>query len=439
MSHNCAVSKIVNSFRAALALLAIAVTAANAIAAYQTGKAQAAGANDVHATEYLFRFARSRSRAEQEQAFAALGGTVVTWMPQINVANVRFSDVDTAQQAFATLARSHEVLSVEPNSLVWAETEEIVDPEFNDLQHGYGQHLVQLSLAWTVTEGDPDITVAVLDTGLDLSHPEFAGRVVAGYDFVNEDENPTDDNGHGTHVAGILAMAIDGSGSAGMCPACSIMPLKVLNANSSGRWSAVARAILYATDHGARVVNLSLGSYNYSTTVADAIAYARDHEVLVVASAGNAASATPYYPAALEDVLAVVATDEQDERWRLSNYGPWVDVAAPGVAIYSTHVRDGEHTYALMTGTSMAAPFVSGLAALVMSAQPAVTVEDVIGLIFENADDLGPSGYDDYFGYGRINAAHTLGVEEDDPDPDGDPGDVHDNGVYKIFLPTVVR
>ena len=435
MIYNTVLSKFI---RILLAFLAIAASASNSLALDNTGTAQSGDASDERMNDYLVRFAPSGTRAQRALVIVDLGGTIMTWMAQIDVASVRFPDADSAQRALTTIARGQTVLWIEPDGVVWADAAAIADPEFNDVQHGYGQRLVQLEAAWTVTLGVSNIIVAVVDSGLDLNHPEFAGRIVAGYDFVNLDDDPADDNGHGTHVTGIVAMAIDGVGSAGMCPSCSIMPLKVLNANNSGQWSAVARAILYATDHDARIINLSLGSSTYSSTIAEAIAYARDRAVIVVASAGNRASGARYYPAALDGVLAVAATDVDDEQWPQSNYGAWVDLAAPGVSIYSTFVQDGVPTYRALTGTSMAVPFVSGLAALVLSAHPELTPQEVVTLILVHADDLGKPGRDDIYGYGRINAARTLGEEGDEVDSVYGDSSARPDNDHKVFLPTIV-
>ena len=413
--------------RVLLAFLAIAASVSSLLAPGNTGTAQSLAENDARTNDYLIRFALGGSRAERALVIVDLGGTLVTWLAQIDVASVRFPDAATAQRAMTTIARGQTVLWIEPDGVVWADTA-IADVEFNDVQHGYGQRLVQLEAAWNVTLGESNIIVAVVDSGLDLNHPEFAGRIVAGVDFVNLDDDPTDDNGHGTHVTGIVAMAIDGVGSAGMCPSCSIMPLKVLDANNSGQFSSVAQAILYATDHDASIINLSMGSNRHSITIADAIAYARDHAVIVVASAGNGASSAPYYPAALDGVLAVVATDTHDERWPQSNFGSWVDMAAPGVSIYSAFVQDEAHTYRTMTGTSMATPFVSGLVALVLSVHPELTADEVMNFILVHADDLGEPGRDDIYGHGRINAARTLGAGSSE-------ADLVD---HKVFMPTIV-
>ncbi|OUC06819.1 hypothetical protein RY27_18675, partial [Litorilinea aerophila] len=209
------------------------------------------------------------------------------------------------------------------------------DPALSSPEQGYAFVRIHALEGWEITTGSPEVVIAMLDTGLNLQHPEFAGRIVPGYDFVNDDPDPTDDHGHGTHAAGLIAAAIDnGIGLAGVCPNCRLMPIKVLNGQNSGTWFNVARGILFAVDHGARVINLSLGSSVPSQTVAEAVRYAEERGVLVVAAAGNADSDAPFYPAALDPVIGVSATMENDQTWSLSNQGSYVDVAAPGHIIY---------------------------------------------------------------------------------------------------------
>jgi len=193
------------------------------------------------------------------------------------------------------------------------------------------------------------------------------------------------------------------------------MPLRVLDAAGNGNTLGVMNAIYYAVDHEAQVINLSLGGYsNGCSYMAGAIAYAEEHDVLVVAAAGNdgdepwfdpAQPGNWFYPAACEDVLGVGATDWLDQRAAFSNYGWWVDVAAPGVGIDSTY-RYG--SYGSLSGTSMATPFVSGLAALVWAKYPTAEPEDVAAAIRAGADDLGTPGWAPYYGAGRINAARAL-------------------------------
>ena len=203
-----------------------------------------------------------------------------------------------------------------------------------------------------------------------MTHPEFAGRVIPGWDFVNNDADPTDDNGHGTHVAGIIAAAMDnGNGSTGVAPGVTLMPVKALSAANSGTWANVAAGIVYAVDNGAKVINLSLGGHVPSSTFYSAITYAAAHDVLVVAGSGNLPDGDPVYPAAYPEVLAVSATNDQtDDWWTSSGYGDWVDVSAPGDGVWSTlWTSANAEVYGAKSGTSMATGFVSGLAALVRS------------------------------------------------------------------------
>jgi hypothetical protein len=254
------------------------------------------------------------------------------------------------------------------------------------------------------------VIIAVADTGLSLTHPEFAGRILPGYDFVNNDTDPSDDHGHGTHVTGILGAAINnGQGIVGMSPAAWIMPLKVLNYQNVGFWSHVVSAIVYAVDNGAKVINLSLGGSILYMSLIDALQYAVNHDVLVVAAAGNAATNEPFFPAYFDTTFSVAATTAQDVRWSISNYGNHLDISAPGGTVYSTWwTSTNPHAYTFMSGTSMAAPHVSGLAALIRSSRPDLNLYDVRDIIQQTAVDKGDPGWDPYYGWGRIDAGAAL-------------------------------
>lgn len=267
--------------------------------------------------------------------------------------------------------------------------------------------------AWEQAKGD-NVVIALIDTGVDAGHPELAGRLLAGYDFANDDSDPQDDNGHGTHVAGILAAAgNNGIGIAGMAWQARILPLKVLDAKGDGSYFNIIRAIRYAADHGARIINLSLGGSFHDPNLQQAVAYARGKGCLVVAAAGNQGGAL-LYPAAYSETLAVAATDDRQRRPSYSNYGPEVDLAAPGgtqtVGIYSLAPGGG---YSTLFGTSMATPHVSGLAALIWSAAPALTADQVAGIMKETALKVGTTpynaaGWNQELGYGLINAPAAI-------------------------------
>lgn len=345
-------------------------------------------------------------------AIAAMGGEEVAWLAQIRVAEVRVTlpvGVSTTDALAAVTAA---------DGLLFAEEDQAVtamslpnDPAFMDAGSWYGLAKVEAPAAWDITVGSGDVVIAVVDSGVKLDHPAFSGRLTPGYDFVNQDARADDDAGHGTHVAGIIAAAMnDGQGMAGLCPACRLMPVKVLNAQSLGTWSQLAQGILYATDHGADIINLSLGATIPSQTLDAAVRYAQARDVIVVAAAGNHGSSAPFYPAALDGVVAVAATDARDAHWARSATGDHLDFAAPGDLIYSTYhdLNNVFGGYTYMSGTSMATPFVSALAGLVLSMAPDLTSDDVIAALRHGAEDLGAPGWDPQFGYGRINARATL-------------------------------
>jgi subtilisin family serine protease len=387
------------------AVLAAALFGASLFNAEPVQAQDNAGAIAASPTTYLVRFQAHVGEAERAAWLASHGAELVSWLPQINVAEVRFTAGGEGEMAagLAAAGADQAVVYVEPDVAVSGDRV-ITEPAFNNADQSYAQQLLRLPAALDFTEGDAAIVIAIVDSGVNPDHPEFAGRLVAGYDYVNNDADPRDDHGHGTHVAGIAAAGLNGVGTAGICPQCKIMPVKVLNATNGGTWSLVAKGILFAVDNGARVINLSLGATINTTTLQSAIDYAEAHGVIVVAAAGNMGREVNFYPAAIPYVIAVSGTDRSDGRWSQSNYGSFVDVAAPAVSIYSAY----HSSYATMSGTSMASPFVTGLAALVLSRQPKLKPAQVLDLIAGNAIDLGPTGHDKEYGHGRIDAYATM-------------------------------
>lgn len=260
--------------------------------------------------------------------------------------------------------------------------------------------------AWNRTVGNSSLLVAVVDTGVDFTHSDLLQNYVAlGYDWVNRDNNPMDDNGHGTHVAGIIAATLNNSlGVAGLAQV-SLMAEKSLDSTGEGFEAQLADGIIDAVDKGARIISMSWGSSENSNLIHKAIQYAYNHNVLLIAAAGNERTEQKNYPAAYSEVIAVTATDQNDSPAYFTDYGSWVELAAPGVEIYST-LRGGSYGY--MSGTSMAAPQVTGVAALVWSKFPQETRDDVRARLRDTADDLGEPGFDVYYGYGRVNARKAL-------------------------------
>ncbi len=253
--------------------------------------------------------------------------------------------------------------------------------------------------AWSVTTGAADTVVAVLDTGVDLGHPDLQGAFVPGYDTVNEDADPSDDHGHGTMVAGIIAArANNGIGVAGACWRCSLMPVKVIGANGLGSASDIAEGILWATAHGARVINMSFTLSAPDATIAAAVEQARAQGVVLVAAAGNTGTADLTYPAAYPGVVSVAGTDPADARYGWSNYGSWVRLAAPGCSM-TTAVGAG---YGDFCGTSSASALVSGLAGLARSFAGQVPADVIAQALSSNAAPV------DFVSTGRVDAAAVL-------------------------------
>lgn len=282
------------------------------------------------------------------------------------------------------------------------------DPYFAEYQWNLRQ--IRAPDAWDLTTGDRRVVIAILDTGIALDHPDLADKLVPGINLVTIGQPPADDNGHGTHVAGIVAAATNNAqGIAGVDWEARLMPVKVLDANGSSDVVRVAQGITWAVDQGARVLNLSFGGTEYSPALAEAVQYARSRGALVVAAVANDGRAEPTYPAALEGVLAVGATDRRDQPLPSSNTGSYIAVAAPGQEVPSTF-WDPQigNTYALASTTSQAAPHVAGLAGLLWSVNPELRGDAVRALIENHADDVGPPGRDDATGAGRINAYRSV-------------------------------
>jgi len=289
----------------------------------------------------------------------------------------------------------------------------------------WGPQKIEADWAWNTTIGDKSILVAVIDTGIDYTHPDLAANYVAlGYDWVNNDADPLDDCGHGTHCAGIIAAVLNNSvGIAGVAQV-RIMAEKGLDAYGYGTEDDLANAIIHAVDQGANILSNSWGGYGESYLIHDAVQYAYNHSVLVIAAAGNDATSLKPIPAGYEEVVAVTATDQSDAPAWFTNFGDWVEVAAPGVDIYSTmptyNVTLNDYGYSMnysyMSGTSMACPHAAGVAALIWSQFPNATRDWVRAQLRFTADDLGNPGFDKYYGYGRINARKA--VEQSPPEHD---------------------
>jgi len=270
------------------------------------------------------------------------------------------------------------------------------------------------TLPWGVNKIDAELSnqtgagvkVCVVDTGIDKDHPDLQANIVGGRNFVAKGltVDPTkwdDDNGHGTHVAGTIAAVNNNIGVVGVAPQASLLAAKVLNRQGSGYFSDIMAGIDWCAQSGAKVISMSLGSSSDVQAFHDTVDAAYANGVLVIAAAGNDYGGPVSYPAAYDSVVAVSATDSNNNLASFSSVGPQVELAAPGVNILSTWMGGGYNT---ISGTSMATPHVSGVAALAIQANPLMSNVEIRTLLQNTADDLGAVGKDNWFGYGLVDA-----------------------------------
>lgn len=299
-----------------------------------------------------------------------------------------------------------------PDGLAWHPNDPLLDQQWHHAAIGS-------EAAWDRSRG-ASVVVAVNDTGADCTHPDLQGKCLRGYDFVNDDTDPRDDHGHGTHVSGLVAATANNAvGGAGSGPEAMVLPVKVLSSGGSGNMSWIASGVTYAADNGAQIINMSLGGRFTSSALRDAIAYAIGKGVTVVAAAGNESTSNPSYPAAYPGVISVAATDRQNRLADFSNYGDTLDVSSPGVGILST-VRGG--SYQAWNGTSMASPIVAGVAALLKAQGPCRSPQDIENVLESTAKDLGSPGWDRTFGAGLIQADKALAQNPQPCGGSGTPG-----------------
>jgi subtilisin family serine protease len=329
----------------------------------------------------------------------------------------------TAAVARSLRADPH-VLAVVPDAqlsfLDWP-----ADGNPSDTRYGEQGDLAQIGVpeAWTTTRGDPSVVVAVIDSGIDLTHPDLDDvSVVAAHNMVWNNDDVSDQVGHGTHVMGtIVAETNNAQGIAGIAPDSTLMPIKIADDSGFVAFSDVLDGVDWAREHGADVINMSVGGALTVDQVAlgqPTFSAARDAGILMVAAAGNDATQIRMYPASFAGVVSVSAVDSTDTIAEFSNIGRAVDIAAPGVDLLST-IPGGE--YALGTGTSMSSPHVAGVAALIRAARPGLDVDEVEAVLRASAVDLGAPGHDIVYGDGRVDAAAALVEPVPDPIPDLDP------------------
>jgi subtilisin family serine protease len=355
----------------------------------------------------------------------ALSGYPLSHVERLHVPGwARIAIAADRASALVSLGDDPAVQAIEEDHRVRA----AITPDDPNWPRQWGPQIVRAPSAWDIHTGSPSVVVAVLDTGLDLQHPDLSGQLwtnageipgnevdddangyvddVYGWNILDGGSNAVDDDhGHGTHVSGIIAArGNNGLGIAGMAWNSRLMIVKVLAQNGEGTYSGLAEGLTYAADNGAQIANLSLGGSAPSQLLQEAIDYAHARGMLIVAAAGNS-NADIQYPAASDHTLAVAASTSSDLRASYSCYGPEMDLTAPGSLIYSTCMGGG---YCYKSGTSMAAPHVAGLAAVLLAQRPGLTPEQITQRLAETAHDLGEPGWDPYTGWGRIDAYAAL-------------------------------
>jgi subtilisin family serine protease len=341
-------------------------------------------------------FERGVTRAEVDAVLSEAGVTLEQAVPAIRAYMVGV-DPNRRDSALASLRGSAEVASAGQEVLADALD---VTPNDAEWPRQWGLRVTGMPQAWSLVRGSAQTIVAVVDTGVDPSQPDIRDALVPGFDFVHQTQNAVDDEGHGTSVAGIIAARTgNGVGIAGVCASCLIMPVKVLDDQGVGDDSVIAAGIVWAVDHGAKVVNLSLGGPGTTPALDDAVAYAVRKGAVVVAAAGNSSSVSPFYPAASSGAIGVAATTEADRPYSWSSYGAWVKLAAPGCN--PAPLLGGG--YGSFCGTSSASPIVSGLAALSLTASPASRPAQVEQAVEKTAVPV--SGF---VQYGRIDAPAAI-------------------------------
>lgn len=343
----------------------------------------------------LVKFKNSVGQARRAEVLAKHGFSEKFEIKDIGVKLVDIPDSVTPEEAVQNLQAQ------DAGNIDFAEVDGnvVVQVVPNDPNYSSQWYLPKISApgGWDISNGMPNVIVAMIDSGLNPSDPEFSPKLVPGWNFVSGNSTIVDNNGHGSATTLAAAAATNNNyNAAGVAWNNQIMPLVVCDSSGSCSWSKVASAITWAADHGAKVINMSLGGTSDSSAMQSAVNYAWSKGLVIVAAACNYATSNPCYPAAEQNVVAVSATDSNNNLASFSNYGSYIDVAAPGVSING------------WSGTSFSSPIAAGVAALIFSANPALTNSQVVSLMESNADDLGTAGWDQYFGYGLVDVAKAL-------------------------------
>jgi thermitase len=404
--------------------------------------------------EILVKFEPGTNAADIDKLNRSHGTSIKSRIPQIGIMVLKVSSGQVTGKV-AAYEKNPNVIYAEPNYIrqLIVPNDEIsgttfgFDDQWALNNTGQTEGTADADIDWlevyeTLT-ADSSVIIAVNDSGLDLSHPDLNGKLTAGWDWVDNDNEPLDvynpanpSYGHGTHVAGIAAAETNNSeGIAGIAfgTATKIMPVRIFDENGSTTILAIVNGLIFAADNGANVINMSYGGTQRSKAEHDAVKYAWNSGAVLVAAAGNYgeylnAATWKNYPAAYKEVIAVSATDHRDTLAYYSSHGNWLSVAAPGGDLSETYLGGILSTYpggyVWWSGTSMATPHVSGLAGLLFAQDPTRSNAEVRSIIEATVDDLGDAGFDSLYGYGRINAYAAIQYGVTPPPPPPPPGGI---------------
>lgn len=383
--------------RAGITALICSLSLASAVAQQGNG----VGLNRYVPGRLLVKFRAGVTENEKQVALASVGGRSTRQIEKLGLHVITLPQ-GTNETNLKGILKGH-------RQVEFAELDQILPPAEvrpNDPMFGSEWHLTRISapMAWETTKGSTAITIAILDTGVDSTHPDLAPKIVPGWNFYDNSSNTSDVNGHGTQVAGAAAAASDnGVGVASPAWNCRIMPIRISDASGNGNILSITEGLMWAADHGARVANISYMVTN-SESLWTAAKYFQNMGGVVTVSAGNystfdTGTDNPY-------VLTVSATDPNDALYYWSNTGNNIDIAAPG-CVYTTLKGGG---YGSVCGTSFSAPVTAGVAALVLSANPVLTGVNARRIMQQGADDRGTPGWDTVYGAGRVNAAKAVSL-----------------------------
>ncbi|MCF8083466.1 MAG: S8 family serine peptidase [Deltaproteobacteria bacterium] len=342
-------------------------------------------------------------------------------LSKIGYIKVRIADGRDPIGVIKEIGKEYKLKIPEPNYII--NTLTISDPFYSDQWYIPDTNFDK---AWQNVKRKNTIRVGVIDSGVDAKHPDLKGKVLDGYNFVEDNPDGSDVHGHGTFVAGIIAATANNIGIKGLYDYAQVIPVKVIDENGLGTYEDAAKGIIYAADNGAKVINLSIGGYAYSAMLQDAVDYALERGCIVAAAGGNDGIEQAIYPAAYPDVIGVSGLGYDGEIWINSNSGSHIDVSTPGVNIISTGV---DESYSFVSGTSGASAMVSALAAMLVSEKPDLSNSLIHRLITQSAKDLGENGKDKIYGAGEIDAESAL-VQEVEP--------FHDVAVRSIHIEPMV-